>query len=342
MAGTDTKHLLHEPADSVPHLSAPHSKSVRAGKTTLWGLNGAYDESLTIPVRQDKAGRQPLLQLWDTGTTWGTLEPERNVWDFGHLDAEVRTARQDGYRPGLVLGQTPVWAAPSNVAPNYTGGVPAPPTRMAYWREYMTAIATRYKGQLAYVAPWNEPGLETFLVHDTPGKLAVGTETLRKLIRMQKITHDVFKRIDPKVVVTTPSFERLEAKNNFKRFLAGAKGYYDAVSYHPYQMHDNPKTMGTITRSFYSVLAAAYKHKQNIPPLWATELGVQEFTTDGQRRLTLQQTRSLIRRDIQEMNHLKVNGKHIPVAIWYTTSSNHLMATPTEYPGAFKWALKFR
>ncbi|MGB7760106.1 MAG: carbohydrate binding domain-containing protein, partial [Bryobacteraceae bacterium] len=60
------------------------------------------------------------LRLWDSGTSWTSLEPEQGVWNWQPLDIWVAAAEQHGVRDILLtLGQTPPWASSNPDDVNY-------------------------------------------------------------------------------------------------------------------------------------------------------------------------------------------------------------------------------
>ena len=60
------------------------------------------------------------LRLWDSGTSWTSLEPVKGVWNWQALDTWVAAAEQHGVRDILLtLGQTPPWASSNPDDVNY-------------------------------------------------------------------------------------------------------------------------------------------------------------------------------------------------------------------------------
>ena len=96
------------------------------------------------------------------GTTWAELEPAKGVWNWGGLDNFVAAAQEHGVSDILLnLGQSPRWASSSPETAGHMYGTPAltpaPPANIQDWRDYVTAVAQRYKGRIRYYEIWNEP-----------------------------------------------------------------------------------------------------------------------------------------------------------------------------------------
>ena len=71
---------------------------------------GLHLHKLPLVESLSKA-RFGFLRLWDTGTTWANLEPERGKWNFSNLDSFVSTAERNNAKILYVFGMTPGWAA---------------------------------------------------------------------------------------------------------------------------------------------------------------------------------------------------------------------------------------
>ena len=97
-------------------------------------------------------------RLWDPSVIWAALEPQRGVFAWAALDAEVAAAEAAGAKITLVLGMTPAWAssAPSQSSA-YGPGATAMPASLADWDEYVAAVATRYGGRITAYQVWDSP-----------------------------------------------------------------------------------------------------------------------------------------------------------------------------------------
>lgn len=110
-----------------------------------------------------RVGNQPTVttgsrRLWDSGVTWAALEPQPGVFAWGSLDSEVAAAQAAGAKITLVLGMTPTWASSQpTLASAYGAGATAMPADLSNWNAYVTAVATRYRGEISAYEVWDAP-----------------------------------------------------------------------------------------------------------------------------------------------------------------------------------------
>jgi len=103
------------------------------------------------------------IRLWDSGVTWAAIEPARGSFNWSLLDAEVSAGQAAGAELTLTLGMTPAWASSQPaVSSAYGMGATAMPANLADWDAYVTAVAARYQGRIAYYQVWNNPSDATY------------------------------------------------------------------------------------------------------------------------------------------------------------------------------------
>ncbi len=203
------------------------------------------------------------LRLWDTGTSWTSLEPQQGVWNWQPLDIWVAAAEQYGVPDILLtLGQTPPWASTNPDDVNYVGaGAPAPPTDNQYWRDYITAVAQRYKGRIRYYEIWNEPNDPTYY-----------TGTVGELAELTREAYSIIKSVDPGNTVLSPA---AYATGYLDQLLqAGIAENVDMIAYHFYETP--PELTATDIANVNLVMAA---HGVSAIPVWATEGASGDNTT---------------------------------------------------------------
>ncbi|NHC45428.1 glycosyl hydrolase [Motilibacter aurantiacus] len=202
------------------------------------------------------------VRLWDVGALWRDVEPSRNRWDFSKLDTAVATSIAKKAQPMIVLGQTPTWAAsrPTQASP-YGPGAASMPRSLAYWREYVTKVAQRYKGRVRTYQIWNEPNVETFWT-GTPAQMAQLTREASRII----------KRVDRNATVVSPGFATRRPTNIpwMTRFLkAGGGAAVDVVALHLYPAPTaGPEGSVALLNSARQALRRARVSK----PIWNTEV----------------------------------------------------------------------
>jgi hypothetical protein len=222
------------------------------------------------------------LRLWDTGTGWAEINANstdfaNNTFDWANLDSFVSAAQQHGVDVLYNLARTPTWASsnPTDSSCAYAsiGGGPgqchAPADLNSDgtgtdqdWINWVTAVATRYKGQIKYYEIWNEWNIPLFWSGLTPGTQG----SVQQLIRMEQDAHCVIEGeknvpagscgangsvfpssigIDPTAQIVTPSpvgaHTSLDAvSNNLSNYFASTVGGYaggtfaDIIGFHAY------------------------------------------------------------------------------------------------------------
>jgi uncharacterized protein (TIGR03437 family) len=231
-------------------------------QATSPGTFSVDDVSLTDDNRLPAGGGVPwpaarfgTLRLWDAGTGWTSLEPLKGVWNFEPLDTWVSTAEANGI-PDIILtlGQTPAWASSDPSVVNYVGaGAPAPPVDIQDWRDYIRAVAERYKGRLRYYEIWNEPNDTLYF-----------TGTVEQLAALTREAYQILKAVDPQNTVISPAAYSAGYLDSF--LAAGAAPYVDVIGHHFYTTP--PEKTGAQIANVRLVLK---KHGLSALSLWDTE-----------------------------------------------------------------------
>ena len=233
---------------------------------TFWVDDVQFTDAAGAPVSGGvpwPSAKFGTLRLWDTGTSWTSLEPVQGVWNWQPLDIWVAAAEQHGVKDILLtLGQTPPWASSQPDDVNYIGaGAPAPPTDNQYWRDYITAVAQRYKGRIRYYEIWNEPNDPTYY-----------TGTVAELAELTAEAYAILKSVDPGNTVLSPA---AYAPGYLDQLLqAGMAQNVDMIAYHFYETP--PEAAAADIANVNLVMAA---NGVSSMPLWATEGASGDNTT---------------------------------------------------------------
>lgn len=203
-------------------------------------------------------------RTWDSGIVWAHLEPKRGEFDWAWLDKDVAEAQQRGVQILLTLGFTPTWASsdPNNKTSAYGAlGATAPPADINDWKNFVRAVATRYKGRIQGYEIWNEPDGSGFY-----------SGTPAQLVPLEKATREVLREVDPAALVVAPAPSSGDAVNSLQwmsDFLtAGGGQNADVMAVHMYNAapEDDVQASGL----FRALLA---KYGLDKKPLWNTETG---------------------------------------------------------------------
>lgn len=232
------------PPDSIipPALFGMHIH--RAASTTPW------------PSVSFKTWR-----LWDANVAWPWLEPKKGEWDFRNLDKMVDLASSHGVEVLLPMGLSPGWASARPDEPSIYGrpGFAAEPKNIADWENYVRTVAARYKGRIHCYEIWNEPNLKGFY-----------SGSVSQMIDLTREAYKILKKIDPSVIVVSPSATSDNGPGWLDEYLAGGGGkYVDVIGYHFYVAPGPPEAMVPLITK---VKAVMQKHNIGIP-LWNTETG---------------------------------------------------------------------
>ena len=203
---------------------------------------------------------------------WVGMEPADDTYDWAAVDRMVDSANANGIRVLGVLNATPDWAAVPD-QPDLAGH-PADPAKFG---DFVTEVATRYQGRVADYEIWNEPNWRGFWA-PVPDA-AQYTELL-------KVAYTAIKAADPDAVVIAASVGATQEVPDVlinpvtyvsQMYAAGAAGYFDALSFHPYLYSlsfsagdGHAATPITQAEQIYALMVANGDGNKKI---WATEYG---------------------------------------------------------------------
>ncbi|MEI6374857.1 MAG: hypothetical protein WCP26_13845 [Actinomycetes bacterium] len=248
--------------------------TVRKVSQTFFGLHPGLKAGVPAAV----AGS---YRLWDTGTMWGNLEPQKGgAFQWANFDATVNAGKSRGVRDFLmVLGMPAAWASsnPTKLSPFYTPKVSiAPPSSDYAWSRYVKAVATHAKTKFPTTTwsfeVWNEANLPSFY-----------SGTAARLAKLTGLADIAVKSVNPafKTVAasTTTRMGIASGSGFFPRYLSALKsvrGYkgrawpIDAYAFHPY-----PSGTGTPADAAAAVALMRARITESgapVRPLWNTEI----------------------------------------------------------------------
>ena len=202
--------------------ASPNEFSLTVGPAVGWnaGLEGL------------KPPPASMYRLWDMKVAWKDVNPQQGVFDWTVLDRRVALVESWGGTPLLVLGLTPQWAAvdPAAGDERWGFGTASPPSNIADWNNYVSAVVNRYGSRIGGYELWNEANLPTFW-----------QGSIEKLYEMAASASSIIKAANPAAIVLAPSTTtRLrKAARDFTAGFAsqipdGTKGPFDAWTIHSY------------------------------------------------------------------------------------------------------------
>jgi hypothetical protein len=197
-----------------------------------------------------------------TGVEWPAIEPTKGQYNWARLDQYVNLGKENGGRGIFYSAEgVPPWAAAEQSTcsssvwgPSCTGTV----ANIQDWENFVTALVTRYKGEIHVYELWNEPQ-EYF--SGTPAQLAALTQK----------EHDIIRSIDPTATILSPSIVAYGYSYLASYFAAGATTDVDGVAIHSYP-NTNNDIAETITASMTSTVRTVMsKYGISGKLLWDTE-----------------------------------------------------------------------
>jgi hypothetical protein len=211
---------------------------------------------------------------------WAGIQPAPDGWDWGQADLIVDAANARGISVVALLNSTPAWA---------TSGPPivGPPDSPDAYGNFAGAFAAHFAGRVAAYELWNEQNAVQFWASGPQGPEP------GRFTDLLKAAYPRIKAADPGATVVaggfSPTINFFSLTRNPVDYLnemyaAGAKGFFDAVAFHPYLFNNDASvrfsTAGAnSSRGLYDALRSAMaNHGDGGKRIWATEFG--ESTTD--------------------------------------------------------------
>jgi Tol biopolymer transport system component len=209
---------------------------------------------------------------WAKGyVNWATVEPEPGEFRWIDPDNVVKAFGDQQLNILLRVHGTPAWARPAETLLSH------PPDDLTNFADFLTELATRYKGQVKAYEIWNEPNLYYEWGNLKPDPAAY-TEML-------KTAYTAIKAVDPEVLVisgglatTGDGSPTAYGDLDFLQAMydAGAKGHFDALGSHPYAYGRPPDETHPDGLSFDRVVdqhEIMVANGDTAAPIWITEVG---------------------------------------------------------------------
>lgn len=203
---------------------------------------------------------QGVIRFWDTNLRWNQLQPTSNNWAWTHFDActNIVLSNQPNCKILYTLGQTPPWAALTTNTPQaaYGPGATSEPRDMNDWSNYVSMVATRYKGVIQYYEVWNEADAPNFY-----------SGAISNMVTMAQIARTVLTNIDPDSKILGPAVT-LGGLRWLEQFIQAGGPPPDIVSFHNYMASRPESSLGEIV-GLRDVLSR-YPQWSSLP-IWCTE-----------------------------------------------------------------------
>jgi hypothetical protein len=160
------------------------------------------------------ADNQSMAALGASGArmdfNWFDFQPTPTRWGWAALDSAVSSARAQGLSIYATVAYTPKWASSVSGCTQFASDEVSRcenklPADVQAWTAAVTAVVTRYRGQVDCWGIWNEPNLRTFF-----------DGTLDQFVtRIFEPAARAIRAADPQARICGPELSHLAASSNW-------------------------------------------------------------------------------------------------------------------------------
>lgn len=273
---------------TLSHVLNPGSntRSLPVTKTAAVGSLGFADSWIVFLSTEDVNRQLDLMVATGVRSArimlpWVGIQPAADTWDWGKADEIIDAANARGIAVVGQFGSTPGWA---------TGGKPAimaPPASADQFGEFAGTVATHFAGRIAAYEVWNEQNAVNFWASGPQGpEPARFTELLKAAYPRIKAADSSATVIAGGLAPTRNFFAITMNPITFveRMYAAGAKGFFDALAYHPYlYAPDNVRFSKSGARELYDgIRQQMVDNGDSGKQIWATEYGDSTTGVDEQ------------------------------------------------------------
>lgn len=285
------------PTDVTP-LAAP-TPLARVGVSGGTNLIGSDPEIVDRSMRAMNTLGVSLLRM---DIAWPAVEPADGVWNWAATDAVVDSARRHGIEVLGILDYTPAWAA------GRAGPISERPASAARFGEFAADAARHLAGRVETFEIWNEPN-GGYYFRPGPDPRAY-TALLRAAYRGLKSVDRDITVVGGAIATAVDSDITMNGLRFLKgMYASGARGYFDALSVHPYSYpasfnsdpHDPDSAMRMVA-DMYDVMRA---NGDGAKKMWASEIG---YPTTGDLPTDPQAQAQVVVQSVAQWSQLSYAG----------------------------------
>lgn len=302
-------------AGSAPALLPSRSALSRDTTTTpgigvqfhaMWG-DYVDEQRLEVVDKMADAG----MEWFRIDFGWSSIQPDNgeayDQWYFDRADRVVDAARARGMKILITFWRTPDWA-------NGGRGPYAPPEDASDYARAARYTASYFESRVDAYEVWNEPNQDAFW-----------KGTIADYAGLLKASHDDFHAGNPDARVVAGSVGHNDDPWLEKMYEAGAAGYFDVISTHPYQgiANEPPEMPDNGTKWRMSHVPAVHRlmkdHGDGSKPIWFTEFGWsshanREGMENWERGVSEDEQADYLVRSIE---YVKENFPYVENMFWY-------------------------
>ncbi len=268
---TISRDLVHKgrPRDVFVTAAAsinPAPTTTAIADSDVWGLDQAGVDKTMDMIKATNVIAVRLM------IPWAAVEATQGTLNWSSIDKTVNSAASRNLAVVGMVNSTPRWAVVS-------GGqyLSSRPASSAAYADFVAKFVARYPGKIAAVEIWNEPNSVTFWT-PTPDPAAY--------VDLLKAAYPKVKAVDPSVVVISAGLGALQSVGSLtinpvayvtQMYAAGAKPYFDALSFHPYlytlKFSDGVGKANSPLQQMMDVRQVMVANGDDSKKIWATEYG---------------------------------------------------------------------
>lgn len=258
------------PRPAVYHVQ-PTAAIVESSSTLGFADSDLYQLSTTEIDQQLNMMQALGVQNVRVSIAWASIEAQQGQYDWTATDYVVNAAHERGMGILGVLSETPAWAGTPVLA-----GMPDPEVFAGFAQQ----VAQQYAGQIFTYSIWNEPNAVNFLDPVDPAAYTTLLQAAYPLIKQVGVDNGAEITVIGGVVGAGLSERNISM--NPEDFIqgmydAGAKGYFDALAFHPYDysldFSDGATQAGSPLKQLQQILAIMAENGDQDLKVWATEYG---------------------------------------------------------------------
>jgi polysaccharide biosynthesis protein PslG len=251
---------------ATPATAAPHD------------LFGIAKGGLSPDDQDIRKMRATGVRTFRFALSWPSVQPRRDVRNFGGVDLLVGDLAAQGIRPVPFIYGSPSWVAKRPNRPPLGSA-----RKQRAWRKFLASVVRRYKpggdywtgdylGDHPGAKPkpitawqiWNEPNLPKYFS---------GNHITRKYAKLVKISNGAITAVDRRakvVLAGLTGYARPRAWNFLDKLyrVNGIKRHFDVAALHPYAA-----TIGQFRTELRRIRGVMGRHHDGRTALWLTEVG---------------------------------------------------------------------
>lgn len=203
-----------------------------AAHTFLWGNAATTDRDVRLAKN---GGFKWIKQRFE----WRNIERDaKGQFEWTEPDRIVKAIKDSNLRIVARIDGHPGWSRAQGIFPD-----DGPPDRLSDFTDFLSALASRYKGRIDAYEIWNEPNLAREWGRRPPNAA--------EYVQLLKASYDTIKRADSQALVITAGLSpttdvsanaRSDVMYLREMYAAGVKGSFDLLGVHGAGFKAAPET----------------------------------------------------------------------------------------------------